>query len=90
MKTLRQYFEKKLFNMLFFEEQAKEIMDNVISDKANEAMNGRWDDSCDGYPQTMLPVLWMSVKDHALKWIEEKQPNHMAKMVLTMEMEMPK
>lgn len=71
--------EEKLVDMLYnqglFRPQAVEIVEHVKADKANESMAERWQDVADGYPDQIFAVLWISVKDHALQWIDENCPN---------------
>ena len=71
-------FESKLTEMLIergmFEQQATEVMQRVKTDKASEAMKGRWNDDVSGYPEQLLHVAWYDVKQHALAWIDENAP----------------
>lgn len=71
-------FEDKLKAMLvergLFDDQADEILALVKADEANKAMRGRWQDNIEEYPPQMIVVLWISVKDAALKWIDEHCP----------------
>ena len=70
--------EEKLKNMLvergMFENQANAVMEAVKTDKGNEAMLGRWNEPANAYPETLYLVLWSSVKDAALAWIDENCP----------------
>lgn len=71
-------FEQKLTKMLsergMFEEQCIAVMEQVKADKVNESMATRWEDAADDYPAIMLTVLWLSVKDHALAYIDANLP----------------
>jgi hypothetical protein len=44
--------------------------DEVLKD----TMGTRWDDDVEGYPDMVLVVLWVSVKEIALKYIVENKP----------------
>lgn len=55
-------------------EQSKAVMGRVIAAEWNESMIGRWNDGVDGYPASLLAVLWMTTKDEALKYIDEVCP----------------
>ncbi len=73
--TVEEYFVDQLFQRGLFEDKAKQIVEAVKNDQVNESMQGRWDDHMDDYPEPLLVVLWLNVKDHALLWIEENVPN---------------
>ena len=70
--------EEKLVEMLIengmFDTQAKEVMELIKSDEANETMQGRWRDAPGDYPEVMLAVLWLSTRIKALEWIDENVP----------------
>ena len=72
--TIEEKIEKWLFNSGMFEDQAKAVMEMVKADKANEAMEGRWGDSAEGYPDVLFSVLLMSVRDAALEYIDANCP----------------
>ena len=72
--TVRQRLENQLFNMGMFPAQASAVMDRVVADKATESMQGRWEESADEYPTPLYTVLWISVTDHALEWIDKNAP----------------
>lgn len=61
-------FEEKITQLLvengLFDDQAKEIMELVKADQANEAMQNRWNDDTEGYPGSVLAVLWVGVKNN--------------------------
>lgn len=70
--------EEKLVEMLYesglFKNQAVEIVERAKANVVNESMQNRWQDQAEGYPPQLLAVLWVSVKDHALEWIDENCP----------------
>ena len=71
-------FETKLISMLvergFFDNDAKQVMEEVKAHKTSESMTGRWDDDMEGYPPQMLAVLWVSAEISALDWIKANKP----------------
>ena len=50
------------------------ILDAVIASPENASMVGRWEDSIDVYPPSMLAVLTVSVNRHAVAWIDANCP----------------
>lgn len=66
-----------------FESSAKEIMESVIKEDfdTNMLMGPRWDDDYNDYPESMICVLWITFKRHALVWLNKNQPQHWAKAV---------
>ena len=70
--------EEKIKNMLIehglFPNQADDILVRFQMNEANEAMLGRWGEPADAYPEQLYLVLWYSVKQTALAWIDEHCP----------------
>ena len=77
--TIREYLEGKLVERGLFEDQAHEVMNRVIAEDANSKtgpiMGNRWQDVAEGYPPQLFAVLWISVKQHTLAWIDESKPH---------------
>ena len=67
-------FEAMLVENGMFPEQAKAVMQEVVTDEASAPMSGRWTDDVDGYPPELFAVIWFSVKEHALAWIDANLP----------------
>ena len=61
-------------NGIFEQDVAETIMQAIEADEANAAMAGRWTEDVEGYPDVMKAVLWLSIKDHALIWIDQNKP----------------
>lgn len=72
--TIEQMFEKRLFESGLFENEAKEIMTMVKADEVNKPFEGKWGEDENAYPQPMLNLLWFSVKQNTLKWIDKNCP----------------
>lgn len=70
----REWAENQLQARGLFPDQAKAVIDIAAASAENESMASRWSDSVDGYPETMKSVLWMSIKTHALEWIDTNCP----------------
>lgn len=68
-------FEEKIKELLFnhgmFENQANAVIKIMKEDKA---MVNRWNDDTGEYPDSVLNVLWLSVKAAALEYIDENCP----------------
>lgn len=71
-------FEEKAIDMMFkrgmSKVQAHEILKMVKEDSVNDPMKGRWHDNMEGYPDEFSFILWYTVKEHALEYIDEKIP----------------
>jgi len=50
MKTIREKCEEELTARGILFDEARLIMDSVITDVANKRMNDRWNDDAEGYP----------------------------------------
>ncbi len=72
--TLREHFEKRLFECGMFEDQAKSVMDLAVVSPALQSMAGRWSHSTSDYPTPVLGITWLAVKSVALKWIDVNKP----------------
>lgn len=73
MATIREYFEEKLQSMGMFENQAKGVMDSVVSTQGS-VMIGRWSDDVNDYPPVMTNILWLEVEVAALDYIDTNCP----------------
>ena len=74
MPTIEQKLTQRLVDNGLFEDMAEKIMQQIKADD-NGTMQGRWGDSIEDYPDIMLAVLWVTVRDTALEWIDENLPN---------------
>jgi len=76
-------FKTKLTEMLvengLFDTQAEKVMAALITSPASDSMKDRWNDDVEGYPDVMLPVLWMGAKREALAFIDKEIPQHWAR-----------
>ena len=70
--------EEKMRQMLvengLFEQDCNAVMEIVKGYKHTESMKSRWGDAVDGYPDSLLVVVWMSVKQAAVEWIDTNCP----------------
>lgn len=57
--------------------EATAVMDNLKA--GTPAMEGRWDEDAEGYPDSLFAVLVMSVDQAALEWIDANKPKHFAR-----------
>jgi hypothetical protein len=72
--TFKDKAQQMLTECGMFDNQADAVIERVIAAPENEAMRGRWNDDTEGYPPVMFNVLWLTVKRHALEYIEETCP----------------
>lgn len=77
--TFREKIKSLLEENGLFEDQAGQIVDQLILDKASEPMSGRWDEDISGYPPQMLAAVWASAKAQAVAWIDKNLPRHWAR-----------
>jgi hypothetical protein len=73
----REKFEEMLVNNGMFEHQAKEVMDIAIPiiDGTVKGYKFTWNRPYEEYPIQVYSVIWgTTVKEIALKWINENMP----------------
>jgi len=56
------------------EDEAEAVIEKVVAAPETAAMQGRWDSHIEGYPPQVVNVLWVTVKTHALEYIEATCP----------------
>lgn len=56
--TIQEKLAKMLFDRGMFPDEATKIVDQLKALPQNEAMQGRWNDQADGYPNSIITVLW--------------------------------
>ena len=78
--SIRGQLEKQLFGLGMFEEQARQVLDNMVANMPE--MAERWNDTWLHYPLQMQPVLWITTKSYALEWVNENLPNAWYKPLL--------
>ena len=70
-------FEEKMKAMLvergLFDEQADVVIQNA-KEKIGDSMAHRWREDSEGYPPSVIAVLWISVKNEAKDYIAENLP----------------
>lgn len=59
-------------NGMFDSQEASEIMETVK--RQDKVMLHRWSADISGYPDTVINVLWLSVRQEALKYIDANCP----------------
>lgn len=72
--TIEEKIREMLIERGLFENQAQAVIDMAKTDIQNKAMLERWSDDVDGYPQSMLNILWLFIEISTLKWIDENLP----------------
>jgi division protein CdvB (Snf7/Vps24/ESCRT-III family) len=76
METIKQKLSRMLMQNGMSGTQANEVIDLAIP-KMNDVVedyNIDFNESSDTYPEVIYTVLFMTVKQTALKWIEENVP----------------
>lgn len=78
--------KKKMKDMLIshgaWDNEADAILAIAQGEKQNEPMQGRWEDEVSYYLPSFLTVAWMSVRQTAIKYFEENNPQHFALALL--------
>ena len=78
--TIRGVLEKKLFEIGMFPEQASEVLDDMEINMPE--MKGRWTEGFAYYPEPMRPVLLLTAKSYALKWVDVNLPEAFYRQLL--------
>ncbi len=78
--TIRELLVQHLRGKGLFEMQATEVVTLHIDEDeklpvGKSAMHGRWDDTLDGYPPQLMPVLFVGVDKTAAEWLDANLPN---------------
>ena len=74
MSTFIENLKKKLAENGMSEEQAEDVMAEVIKHDSLSDMKQRWKDDVSGYSPAILSSLWIIIKPLALEWIDEHKP----------------
>jgi hypothetical protein len=72
--TFEQWMRDRLTNSGMFVNQVDAVVERVKAAPENEPMAQRWGHSINGYPAAMVNVLWLTVKTHALEYIDAECP----------------
>lgn len=72
--TFRESMIKAMTARGMFQSQAEEIMNQYMQSEESSVMQGRWNDSVDGYPPSMEGAVWIGVKHFAATWLEKNLP----------------
>lgn len=80
MATVEQVIRKRLDDCGMFGAS----MESVIEKSKTEIEPGlRWGSDSEGYPPALLALVWISVKEIALKWIDENHPHAFYRSLLS-------
>lgn len=82
MKTLDDFFHDYLIQHGLWPAEATAVMERAKAGPALESMARRWHDTTDGYPKVLLGVVWMSLREEAIKYLTETKPMHFALFIL--------
>lgn len=72
--TLTEKMTEQLTQHGIWPQQAVAVIEIAKAAKENEAMASRWNDDIGDYPEIMIRVMWLSVKRHALAYIDAECP----------------
>lgn len=82
MKTIRDDIEAFLFEHGMGREEAKAAVDLMAADPSQKAMEFRWNEPTNNYPEGLLGVLRVMSKIFAIRWLKVNKPKHFALAVL--------
>jgi len=80
MITIKQKLHALCVAHGLFDSQAEAILQMTFDDGDNE-LKSRWNDLASDYPDIIFDVLWITVCQNAIKWIDKNCPNHWARSV---------
>lgn len=80
--TIQQKMHNMLVDHLMWDDEATEVIDKAKESEVLSSMVGRWNDDTTDYPPTLLSVVWISVRDCAIEWLQERAPKHIALTML--------
>ena len=72
--TFREAMIQEMTKRGMFLQQAEQVIDKEIAENKNESMEGRWFENIHAYPEGLVNVVWVGVKQSAYEWIEENAP----------------
>ena len=68
--TFYEAIKEKLIQNGLADNEADEVLKLAETDKVLiKTFKGRWCDSVDGYPPTIINLVWIAIKKVALEWI---------------------
>jgi hypothetical protein len=74
MMTFNEFSNDYLIKSGMQESDARAVIEAAKQSEGMEAMIGLWDNSIDGYPPVMKASFHMSIKRHALEYIDANMP----------------
>ena len=72
--SIEETIKDRLVSLGMFPQQVDVVIGRMKENEANDAMQGRWGDSPDGYPEEIMLLAWYSAKEEALRYIDECIP----------------
>lgn len=72
--TLEQAMVKNMTDRIMTPSQAAAVMELARKAKMLEAVSAKWDDTSDAYPPQFMDILWYSVRELALAYIDANCP----------------
>ena len=71
-------FEDKIKELLenhgMFGRQITEVLSYAKNHELLKTIEGKWHEDIEGYPQTMVTVIWLSMKVIVIEWIDAECP----------------
>ena len=73
--TFNEYVLQMLFANGLVKSQAEAVLERAKNHKLLLPMKDRLNEECDGYPDSIKALVWISVKQVTLEWINESLPH---------------
>ena len=72
--TIEDKIKEMLVEHGMWEDQAEAVVEAMKANEINRSMVHRWNDDVEGYPPSMLAILWMKAKHAAIEYIDANCP----------------
>lgn len=79
--TIQQCLTDYLAKRGLWPNEAAEVVKALAA--SSPAMAGRWEEEVSGYPESLMGVLVLSLRQCALDWIDANEPKHFARAAFT-------
>jgi hypothetical protein len=83
--TIKEKLQKRLFYLGMSEKECVEVVERVKALPSMEPMKNRWHERAETWAVTLFGSLWRQTTAEALKWMDENNPIHNVRALLTEE-----
>lgn len=72
--TFKEAMIQEMTKRGMFHDSAEQVIDRYMETNQTPEMEGRWFEDTTYYPEVLVSILWMGVKEAAAEWIAEYAP----------------